>query len=87
MTPQEVASLVDREISEYVYRPPDFQPIGTPWSMERVQEEIAKLRESLVEPRLIRVINRDVYDNQYELLDAPAAGGRCSGLRPARVYS
>ena len=66
VTPQEVTSLVEREISEYVYRPPDFQPIGTLWSTERVQEEIAKLRESLVEPRLIRVVNRDAYDNHYE---------------------
>jgi hypothetical protein len=66
-TPEDIAALVEREISGYVYGPPDFRPIGTLWSTERVREELARLRESLVEPRLIRVMNRDDYRNHHEI--------------------
>jgi hypothetical protein len=54
MRADEVAALVEREISAFRHNAPEGT-IGTPFSAERVASEIALLRESLVDPRLAPV--------------------------------
>lgn len=50
MTQDEVAALVEREITDYRYEPgPDL--IGRPWSGERIARELQELRSALVPPR------------------------------------
>ena len=56
MRAEEVVALVDRELSGFVYSPPEGT-IGSPFSPERVAREIDLLRESLVPPRLVAAAN------------------------------
>jgi hypothetical protein len=55
MNRESVTALVARALDSYEYAPAS-DTLGTPWSAERVADEIRLLRESLVEPnqRLIR---------------------------------
>ena len=51
MTSQEVADLATETISNYVY-PTVEGTVGTPWDADRVADELALLRQCLVEPTL-----------------------------------
>jgi hypothetical protein len=54
MRADEIAAIVERQISDFRYDPAEGT-IGTPFSSERVASEIALLRASLVEPQLATV--------------------------------
>ena len=54
MRADEIATLVERQISEFRYSPPEGT-IGTPFSAERVASELELLRASLVRPKLATV--------------------------------
>lgn len=51
MEADNVAALVDRELSEFQYAPP-AGTMGTPFSREHVVAEIERLRAALVRPHL-----------------------------------
>jgi hypothetical protein len=59
MRASDVKALVEREIGDYRYDPPE-DTLGIPWTSERVASELGILRESLVEPRLAEV---EIADN------------------------
>ena len=54
MRAEEVEALVQREISEFRYEPPEGT-IGVPCSAERVASEVEVLRAALVHPQLATV--------------------------------
>ncbi len=56
-----IEQLVQREIDEYRYEVPD-NSIGNPWSPEKVQRQLANLRDAVVPPRAQKIQLRDTFD-------------------------
>jgi hypothetical protein len=58
---EELRRRVAAEIDSYVYEFPDGM-IGKPWSAEKVQAHLQKMRESLIEPYWAEVTLRDTIE-------------------------
>jgi len=67
MTPEEVEALVRKEIELFHYEPPEpGTTLGRPWSTEKVQGYVQKLRGALVKPYLQNFIPMDTYEQIQE---------------------
>ena len=71
MDAAEVASRVDADLDAYFYLPLSREEAGTsgtPWSEQRERTELALLRQSLVSPVLIDVVDVDQSPSRRNLV-------------------